>query len=298
VKWKAYAVLANATAGLAVARLCVLTGISPGASMAAAWISAFGFGSLSTLYDYYTSDPLMYMIGPLIAIAVRRRRIGRAGVLGGIGVFAKEFAAAPLWVFAFAAALGRRRQEARRLLAAAVVVTIVWVATQFAARAFLGYTYHESTSADLLHGAYLAVWLQGVHAWGAVKYLFTTFSALWLLVPVGAAMSRRNRDLVLASLPAAAAFVYVQQPERALWNFHFVVIPVAMQVLEKLPRWAIVVFTVAFAVLNLRLGSQLELQLAARVGLVVSIVLAAAAAAAALRHRAQGPLPASCTTAR
>jgi len=283
VKWKAYAVIANAIAGLAVARLCLLLEVSAPAAMAAAWISAFGFGSLYTLYDCYTSDPLMYMLGPLVAIAVWQKRIARAGVLSTIGVFAKEFAAAPLWIFTFAAALGRRWDTARRVFRAAAVVTLVWLTMQFAVRTLLNYTYHESTSADLRHGAYLAVWLQGVHTAGAVKYLFTTFSALWLLLPVGMAFSRRNRDLVLASIPAAAAFVYVQQPERALWNFHFIVIPIAMQVLQQLPRAAIVAFAVAFAVLNMRIGAQLEFQMAGRAGLAVSLAIAAAAVWTALR---------------
>jgi hypothetical protein len=97
------------------------------------------------------------------------------------------------------------------------------------------------------------------------------------------AFSRRNRDLVLASIPAAAAFVYVQQPERALWNFHFIVIPIAMQVLQQLPRAAIVAFAVAFGVLNMRIGAQLELQMAGRAGLAVSLAIAAAAVWTALR---------------
>src|SRR4029079_18498732 len=118
VKWKTYAVLANAGAPPAGAQFCLLLGLSVPAAVAASWISALGSGSLYSLFDSYTSDPLMYLIGPLVAIAVWQGRIGRAGVISGIGVFAKEFAAAPLWIFAIMAALERRRRTAWQLVAA------------------------------------------------------------------------------------------------------------------------------------------------------------------------------------
>ena len=44
-------------------------GIVSAGSVAASWISALGSGSLYSLFDSYTSDPLMYLIGPLVAIA-------------------------------------------------------------------------------------------------------------------------------------------------------------------------------------------------------------------------------------
>lgn len=291
LKWKAYAAVANSVAALAVARFCLLLGVTAPAAIAASWICALGFGSLYTLYDTYTSDPLMYMLGPLIAVAVWQGRIGRAGLLGGVGVFAKEFAAAPLWIFTLLAALERRWRAARQLLGTAVVVTLIWLSTQLALRTLLNYSYGESASVDLWHGAYLALWLQGVHFSGALTYLFTTFSALYLLLPVGLALSRCNRNLALASLPAAAAFMYVEQPERALWNFHFIVIPIAVQVLQALPRWAMVAFAVSFGILNLRIGAQLPLQTPARVCLVVSLAIAAVAAIVSLSRMSRRPTP-------
>ena len=39
--------------------------------------------------------------------------------------------------------------------------------------------------ANLLHGAYLALWLRNVGLVGAMTYLFITFGALYLLLPAG-----------------------------------------------------------------------------------------------------------------
>ena len=43
------------------------------------------------------------------------------------------------------------------------------------------------------------------------------------------------RRLAVVSLPIAALFGYVQQPDRALWNFHYLVTPFAALVLERVP---------------------------------------------------------------
>src|SRR5437016_1139241 len=66
VKWKAFAVLANAAAALAVGRLCLVLGLSARAAGHATWLAAVGFGPFYTLFDSYTSDPLMFLLGPLL----------------------------------------------------------------------------------------------------------------------------------------------------------------------------------------------------------------------------------------
>ncbi len=82
-----------------------------------------------------------------------------------------------------------------------------------------------------------------------------TFGPLFVLMPAGFLRAdRRLRLLAVASLPAMAAFVYVQQPDRALWNFHFVAIPIAILALEALPDRLCWLFIAAFGVANLKLG--------------------------------------------
>ncbi len=292
VKWKAYAVLANAAAAVAVGYFCVLLGLSIPAATAASWISALGSGSLYSLFDSYTSDPLMYLVGPLVAIAVWRDRIGLAAVIAGIGVLAKEFAAAPLWIFTLMAALERRRPSARRLAAAAAAVTLLLACLQLSLRGFLNYQTGPTASSDVLHGAYLALWLRNVGPINAIRYLFITFGALYLLLPAGLAASRTSQHLALAALPVVAALVYVQQPERALWNFHFIVIPIAVRVLQELPGWAMASFAAAFGIANLRFGAQLPLRTAAQAALLVSVTIAMAAVGLWWSRRSERLVPA------
>lgn len=90
--------LANAGAALAVGRLCVLLGLSVRSAQFAIWLSAFGSGALYSLFDCYTSDPLMYFIAPLMAGWLLEGRRVRATLVGCLGVLAKEFAAVPLWI--------------------------------------------------------------------------------------------------------------------------------------------------------------------------------------------------------
>jgi len=291
VKWKTYAVLANAAAAVAVGHFCLLLGLSTSAAVAASWISALGSGSLYSLFDCYTSDPLMYLIGPLVAAAVWRGRIARAGVISGVGVFAKEFAAAPLWIFAILAALERRRRTALQLVAAAGVVTLVWAVLQIGLRLGLRYTNGATASSNLMHGAYLALWLKNVGVARALIYLFITFGALYVLLPAGVIRSPRSLRLLLASLPAVAAFMYVQQPERALWNFHFIVIPIAVQVLRELPDWAMAAFAASFGIANLRFGAQLPIRTTAQIALAVSVAIAVAAVIVSWSRRSESAMP-------
>jgi hypothetical protein len=286
LKWKIYAVLANAIGALAVARFCVLVGLSATPSLAAAWLSALGAGALYAVYDCYTSDSLMYMVGPLMAVWLWQGRYVRAGALGGLGVFAKEFAAAPIWIFAIFAALERRWNAAVRLSLVSAAVTLVWLTMHASFIVLHNYSYGATTSADLLHGGYLATWLGSMRPTGAFTYLFTTFGALYLLWPVGLVRgSPALRRLAIAAVPAIAAFVYVQQPERALWNFHFIVIALAAVVLQDVPGWIVALLVGSYGVANMRIGAQLPFRGAGRAALAISVIIAAALAIRALRRR-------------
>ncbi len=96
VKWKVYAVLVNALAAIAVGRLCLVLGLSTRAGVLASWLYALGSGSLYSVYDTYTSDALMYLVGPIMVIQLLQGRRGRATLMASVAVLAKEFAAAPL----------------------------------------------------------------------------------------------------------------------------------------------------------------------------------------------------------
>jgi hypothetical protein len=96
---------------------------------------------------------------------------------------------------------------------------------------------------------------------------------------------RRLWQLAAVSAPIAALFCLVQQPDRALWNFHYLIIPIGAMVFDHVGdrlAWSIVAL---FAVANLRVGAQLPFVPAARFALAASCLLAMAAAAVAVRDR-------------
>jgi hypothetical protein len=199
-------------------------------------------------------------------------------VLAAVAVLAKEFAALPLWIFAILAALRRRWQQALETLVVATTVSLVWFSVQTLFFTLYNYSYADSKSADIWRGGYLALWLSSVGPIGALKYLFLTFSALYILVPIGLIRGPRQLQLIaIASVPAIVALVYVQQPDRALWNFHFIVIPIAVVALTLLPAWASWVFVVSFGIANLRIGAQLQTSYVGRLALLTAITFAFAA---------------------
>jgi hypothetical protein len=255
LKWKAYAVIAIAAAALAMGRLCLVLGLPARAAGLAVWVAAFGFGPMQSIFDPYTSDPAMYLLGPLMMADLLTDRLGRAVLLGSVGVLAKEFAAAPLWIVALAAGLQRRWEAAARVLIAAIAVSLVWLVLQTVLMTLYNYSYGGNPSANLTGGGFIAVWVAALGWRLAAFYLFMSFGPLYLLAAAGIRRaSAPLRLIALASIPAVVAFMYVQQPDRALANFQFVIIPLAMLVLQELPDRLYWAFVVCFGAANLRLG--------------------------------------------
>lgn len=288
LKWKTYAVVTNAAAAIALGQFCLVLGLSPRAAGFATWISAFGFGPLQSIFDPYTSDPVMYLIGPLMMSDLLRDRLTRPGTIGSVGVLAKEFAAVPLWMFALMSTLRRRWNMAARAALGALTATLVWLTVQTVFMTLYNYSYGGNPSVNLLGGGYLAVWVSAVGWPRAAAYLFLAFGPLFVLLVAGLIRADRPlRLLAWSSLPPALAFAYVQQPDRSLWNFHFVVIPIAMLVLQELPDRLCWLFVIAFGVANLRLGDNQPAILSwIRLAmLAVSIALALVATAAAGRRQ-------------
>jgi hypothetical protein len=276
VKWKAYATLANLMAAMAVYALTLAWGLSARAALMAAALSGLGFGSLYTLYDPFTADPLMYALGPFLMWLLLRDRVAMAGTIAAVGVLGKEFAAAPALIFAAASALRRQYTTALRVLVAANVALIAWLCLQLILIIGFNYSYADSASTQLLSGGYLVYWLSRQSWMVSALAIVGEYGALWLLAPVGFWLAPAPmRTCAIAAIPAALAFAYVQQPDRALWNFHFLVTPLAALVLERAPvvlAWGCIA---AYAVANLRLGGQLAFAPPSRVSLVMSVLLAA-----------------------
>lgn len=278
LKWKAYAVVANAGAATALGWLCLILGLTRRSAALATAIAAAGFGSMYTLFDPYTSDPLMFMLGPLITGELLTGRRARAGLVSAVGVLAKEFAVVPVWMVVLWSAIQRRWDEMQRVLVAAMAAMLVWASLQLTLMVLFHYRHGDSSaSADFLSGAVLVRWVRAVGPAAAFVAVFVEFGALYLLALFGWRRATADlRLLAIAAAPAALFLATAQQPDRALWNFHFVVIPLAVLALERAPDYLAWAFAGSFGLSNLRFGAQLRFLPPGRFALAVSLVLAAA----------------------
>jgi hypothetical protein len=121
--------------------------------------------------------------------------------------------------------------------------------------------------------------------------MFNEFGALYLLAPVGFVFAPASlRRLTIVAAPIALVLCYVQQPDRALWNFHFLVAPLAALTLERAPLALAGLTVAAFAVANLRVGAQLMAVPAARYALALSVVFAIVAIAPVLAQAVRSPV--------
>jgi hypothetical protein len=147
------------------------------------------------------------------------------------------------------------------------------------------YSYGESPSIDFAHGGNLLHWLSLHTPRVAALAVFNEFGALYLLAPVGLLLASPSfRRLCVVAVPPALLFAYVQQPDRALWNFHFLVAPLAALTLAAATpaiAWAVVV---CFVVANLRIGAQLAWAPASRYAVLASLLLSVAAIVTARRE--------------
>ena len=284
-RWKSYAALCNAAAAVALVPLCAAFALNRRTAFLAAALSATGFGSFYTLHDPYTSDPLMFVMGPVVTLQLLMNRVATAGALAVIGVLAKEFAAAPIYAFAGCCVLERRWGMALRACIAGNFAFLTWVALTASLMLGVHYTWGRNGvgSANFSEGAALAMWLREQSLRGIASAMFNEFGALYLLVPVGLVLApSRIRRLALVSVPIAAVFCVAQQPDRALWNFHYLIVPLGAIVLAAVPAMLAWSTVTLFAIGNLRVAAQLPIASIAHVAIIGSLVLAAASVALAL----------------
>lgn len=286
VRWRTFAVVANAGAALAAGQLALTLGLSSGVAVLTVWLSGLTAGSMGTIHHPYNADPFVLMLAPIVTGALLTGRRRAAGVLATVGVFAKEFAAAPLFIDAGAAGLRRDWAQLRRGLLLAGGVTAVWACLQAGLMAGFHYSYNANPSAQPLSGGYLMYWWQHVTVAQAASAIYGAYGALYLALPMGLVLAPRAlRGLAIAAVPAAAAFVYVATPERAIGNFFYLVVPLAALVLSSLPAAVTAVFVACFGLANLRIGAQIPGVPASRYALLATSAIAAAALWTAWRSR-------------
>lgn len=287
-RWRGFAVAANAGAAIGTGYLALALGLSGAAATWAAWLAATGAGAFSTVHHPFNADPFVLLLAPVITALLLRRRWLPASVLATIGIFAKEFAAAPLYISAVASALARRWRESGLQFLLAFAVTATWIALQIALMRMFDYSYNDNPSSKPLAGGYLRLWLTHVSPLSGAAAVFGAFGAVYLLLPFGWQLApQRLKHLTLGAIPAAAALIYVATPERALWNFYFLLTPIAALVLARASVPVAAVLVASFAIANLRIGGQVTAIPNSRYALAVSLV----AALFAIRQSRLRPVP-------
>jgi hypothetical protein len=290
-KWKAYAVLCNAAAAIAVFDLCLVFGLTRRGSIIAGALTAFGFGSFESIWQPYRSDPLMFWWSPIVMRWALEDRMAAAGLLACVGVFAKEFIVVPLGLAGLADARDGRWGRAFRAAAAGAIAFCVWLGLQAFLRTRFGYTFGHNLSPRFLEGSYLFFWLGQMSPRGALSAMFNEFGPIWLLIPLGwLAAPPELRRVCIAGLPIAAVYAYVQQPDRALWNFHFLASPLAALVLDSMSTAFISVFVAVYACAYLKVGAEVSFMPQGRYAYAVGLVLALTAAVKFLRTRRPSPV--------
>jgi hypothetical protein len=274
-KWKAYGVLCNAAAAIAVFDLCLVFGCARRAAFIALALSAFGFGTLLTMFEPYTSDPLMFWLSPLVLRWELEGRRWWPGAVACVSVLAKEFVVVTLAVFAIASAHARQWVATRQAVATAAAACAVWLALQLWLRLQFSYSFGPNKSPRLAAGSYLFFWLSQMSPRGALSAMYNEFGAVYLLVPIGWFSAPRTlKRLALSAVPIACVLAVVQQPDRALWNFHFLATPIAALVLAELPNVLLWAFFAFYVAANMKVGGQVGFMPQARYALAASAVLA------------------------
>jgi hypothetical protein len=274
-RWRWYAVIANAAGAIVTGELALAFGLTRQAALLTMWLSAVGFGSMATVYHPFTADSMMFLLCPIVTLLLVRGRLIWAGAIATIGIFGKEVAAAPLFIGALAEWIGRRWRAAAQMFTVGVVVTAIWIALQLTLMSWLLYDYAKNPSSRLLEGGYLLFWLRHVGAVNAVVAIFVEYGAVYLLAFYGLVLAPpRLRAFAIAAILPGLALSYVQIPDRALWNFYFVWIPLAAIVLAEAPTALAWTFVALFGMTNLRVGAQLPGVPTMGVPMAITIVIA------------------------
>lgn len=276
-KWRAYAVVCEAAGALAMALWVLRTGASMHAAVIVLWLTALGTGSLYTLYDPFTSDPLMHLLGPLLMTLLVDGRLWTATAIAGAGILAKEFAAVPMFVHALMRVFRLDFRRFDDVMLSLGMVIAVWTSWGVVSRAAFNYTASKSHSFDRLgQGGFFGFWLEHIGVSLALVAIGGALAGLWLLWPAGVLRGPSMvRQLSAAAIVPFLVFNYVQQPDRAIWNFAFAIMPAVAVLIDRAPRvlaWGLVC---AQALVGARMGAQLPAP-PARLSLVVAMLVAGA----------------------
>lgn len=287
-RWRWYRWAGATGAGSVIASVSAsLTGL-PATAVVATLLTQGSYGFAFTAYDPYSADAAVFVVIAIVAWCWLRDRWDLALVAGAIGIFAKESVAAMSVATALAALVPPRRPGWRRWIAQGVAIVVLLAVYRFAMQAVLGWELAGSAIAatDLMHGGWIGIWLGSNAPSTNAFLLFATFGFAWLFAVAGYRRAPDGwRALTIGSLLPFLALNYVQNPDRALGNIFFIVVPLASIALAAVsPIWATGAALLT-AVISTRAGTTTDWLPSAK----YMFVPAATAAFAVLWYQARKP---------
>lgn len=258
-RWRWLQLAANTTAGSIVAT--TTAGLANGlpAAVIATILVQTSFGFAFTAYDPYTADPVVFAILAALAWCWLSNRWIAAMGLGLIGVFVKETVALLSIATALAALIDRRSGWRRWLLQGGVVLAVL-LGFHWIMDTYFGWGIATNPAAQFAQGSWLARWWTnnpGLPLKGF--FLFVPFAFGWLYAAAGVrAAPTRLRHLALGAALPFLALNYVQNPERALGNLFFVIVPLAAIALARVPVGLALAAAITNGALTAKVGSSTE----------------------------------------
>jgi hypothetical protein len=274
--WRAYQVLSNAAAGTVMATVGATLSAAPIMPLLVSVMAQTSYGFTFTAYDPYTADPLVFLIAALLTWCWVHDRVGPAVALSTIGIFAKETVALVTIAIALAAIIARLPGWRRWLIPAAASITLL-AAFHVISRVVLNWEIASNPAAHISQGSWLGLWWRNnPFIERKVYMIFATFGFGWIFAALGWRLATPAwRALAIATIPAMAALIVVQTPERALGNAFVAVIPLAALFAVRAPAlgWVAIALN---ALITAKAGSSSPWLPSAR----ITLILAAAAAIA------------------
>lgn len=281
-RWRAYRWAATTVAGTVTALTAATIAAAPRAAFVAAILVQSSYGFAFTGLDPYSADPAVFALLAVLAWCWARNRWLLAGLLGVVGIFAKETVVLMSAATALAALLPARRHGWRGWVAQAAFVLAVLIAYRWVMQSVWRWSAGESASLlqrDLIQGGWLSLWIEGNTPAAMAFLLFATFGFSWWFALIGFRDAPTEiRHLAIGSGLPFLALNYVQNPERALGNLFFVVIPLAAAALSRGPAAVAFAAAVLNALITARAGTASE-WLPRTTYLVLPALIAAGAAA-------------------
>lgn len=280
VRWRVHRWLAITAAGTIISAMSTALTGRLHAGAAAAILAQGSYGFAFTAYDPYSADPAVFALLAMLAWCWMRDRWRAALAIGIVGLFVKETVVLLSVAAAIAAFLRPKRASWKAWSAQALAIVTILLAYRWVMQSYFGWARRLGESAsliqiDLTRGAWLALWMEGNSPVTQVFLVFAGFAFAWFFAALGIRrLPPELRNLALGSALPFLALNYVQNPERALGNLFFLVVPLAAITLARVPAGVAITAALLNAAITARAATS-SVWLPATTYLIVPAAIAA-----------------------